>query len=286
MMLESLSLRVLFSAEGWTTVEIADPTAYGDGAGVTIPVAVELHPLTSDSRLSERVLQLGGTTANDTFHLSLTQRFAPIQGIKNYIAFGYAGEVAATALDDPKLNASFGDPNQWQHDINEWFQLTSRNGNVSVLTGTYGNNAFFTDYGAIERITADTGAGADTISIDPQIKTKTQLVGGRGDDVLVGGGGYALLSGGDGSDKLYARGSSSDLYGGANSDLLVGGTGIDRLYGGGGNDRLNGGPTVTTLARITGQSNIAAGDLLSGGKGNDRALRDIADTLVSIEGFL
>ncbi|MDK9698497.1 MAG: calcium-binding protein, partial [Siculibacillus sp.] len=67
----------------------------------------------------------------------------------------------------------------------------------------------------IERLSADTGAGALTLTGNDLVNT---------------------IYGGDGGDTLVGAGGADSLFGNAGTDRLVGGAGIDRLYGGAGGD--------------------------------------------------
>ena len=112
-----------------------------------------------------------------------------------------------------------------------------------------------------------------------------QLFGHGGTDVLYGGDGNDLVSGGDhqdylfggdgndfllgahGNDFMWGEGGDDRLYGGVDSDVLFGGDGEDVLNGSGGVDVIFGGANSDIIA---GGDNIAAGDTLSGGGGDDR----------------
>jgi hypothetical protein len=272
-LIELLPARILFDGAGWTTFEIGDPTQVDGFRYVSIPVTMEIQPLARDPRLGQRVLKLAGTPEADAFHLSMTTR--PIQDFpkENHVSFSFEGRVFSAAEDLLALPPEHK-PHGWRNMLDMWFDMYSHNNEEAVITGTYLNTRFYLPW-QTDLIIADTGGGDDLIDIDPAIKIKTVIAAGRGDDTVFGGGGYAYISGGDGADKLYARGTSSDLFGNAGSDQLVGGWGIDRLNGGGGNDRLSGGALPF----------FAKEDLIVGGQGVDRAVRDDGDQFESIESF-
>jgi len=70
--------------------------------------------------------------------------------------------------------------------------------------------------GALLAVTADAGAGNDTITGAEETDT---FLGGTGDDTLTGGNGADLLDGQEGDDTLRARDGQSDLLrGGAGTD--------------------------------------------------------------------
>ena len=91
------------------------------------------------------------------------------------------------------------------------------------------------------------------------------LFGGNGDDRLFGGGGKDVLDGGANDDELFGQGGSDSLIGGSGNDLLSGGGGSDTLDGGDGDDELFGGGKADTLIGSLGD------DLLDGEKGTDVA---------------
>ena len=70
--------------------------------------------------------------------------------------------------------------------------------------------------GALLAVTADAGAGNDTLTGAEETDT---FSGGSGNDTLTGGNGPDLLDGNDGDDALFARDGQSDLLrGGAGTD--------------------------------------------------------------------
>jgi cyclophilin family peptidyl-prolyl cis-trans isomerase len=79
------------------------------------------------------------------------------------------------------------------------------------------------------RIIVFGGAGNDSITVDPRIKTSVELHGDAGNDSLTGGGGNDILLGGASNDLLN---------GGAGRDVLVGDAGLDKLTGAAGDDML------------------------------------------------
>ncbi|OWV75009.1 hypothetical protein ATY76_24695 [Rhizobium sp. R339] len=88
-----------------------------------------------------------------------------------------------------------------------------------------------------------------------------------------------LLMGMSGSDQIRAGTGNDYLYGGTLDDTLIGGIGADKLYGNADNDILIGGnwsqPSSLETLDLTADHrewNDHAGDILSGGKGNDTYL--------------
>ncbi len=78
------------------------------------------------------------------------------------------------------------------------------------------------------RIRVDGRGGADRLEVSPFAKAKTsELVGGRGADVLIGGKRSDRLEGNGGNDHLVGRAGDDTLLGGRGKDLARGGTGKD-----------------------------------------------------------
>lgn len=95
--------------------------------------------------------------------------------------------------------------------------------------------------------------------------------GADGDDTLSGGNGEDTLHGEDGNDTLYGGADDDLLYGGAGSDTLEGGKGSDVLYGGLDDDDFL----------------LGAGDVATGGHGDDVFIIDTTDTdgtVITIDG--
>ena len=154
--------------------------------------------------------------------------------------------------------------------------------------GTFKLNQF-------SRVLVDAGAGDDRVEMPGLLTKAAQLSGGDGNDVLIGGKGKDVLLGGNGNDHLV---------GGFGNDMLFGGAGADLLDGGGANDLLvasaatfesdagallrlslakNSPKTYLKLARkgavpslVTGVTDDAAADALTGGIGNDWFVADAA----------
>lgn len=98
--------------------------------------------------------------------------------------------------------------------------------------------------------------------------------GGAGDDSLDGGANEssaATLNGGDGNDELHAAQCCSTLSGDAGHDNLFGGRGYDELNGGAGDDQLFGGDEQDYQGPAEGDSLDGGGghDELHGGHGDD-----------------
>jgi Ca2+-binding RTX toxin-like protein len=158
---------------------------------------------------------------------------------------------------------------------------------VDAYSGGAGDDMFVTyESPAPERDTVACGEGFDTVDADKldQVDPDCEIVarasrilltnkadrytlfrsglsvyGRRGNDVITGAA-YDRIDGGRGNDRLNA---------GDGNDVLTGGRGRDKLFGATGNDRL--------LARD------GERDLVSCGKGKDRATVDRKDQLLSCE---
>jgi Ca2+-binding RTX toxin-like protein len=126
------------------------------------------------------------------------------------------------------------------------------------------------------------------------------LLGGAGNDTLRGGRGADWIQGDSGADMLIGGSGPDAVFGGRQGDTLRGNRGRDRLFGRAGADRLGGGPRGDYLSgglgrdRMFGRSGrdkllsrdyLRRRDLVSGGRGFDRARVDAKDVLRSIESF-
>jgi hypothetical protein len=118
-----------------------------------------------------------------------------------------------------------------------------------------------------------------------------RLLGAAGKDVLAGGGGEDRLGGGDGGDLLFGGSGGDRLAGGSGNDRLHGGNGRDRLRGGPGGDRLLDGRGSDRLRGNAGNDALIASlyrrdrDLVSGGRGRDKASVNKRDRVRSVERF-
>lgn len=73
------------------------------------------------------------------------------------------------------------------------------------------------------------------------LKTRTDIIGSIGPDVLIGSPRADQIDGGAGNDRLYGLGGDDLIHGGVGNDSLFGGSGNDRLHGNRGDDTLTGG---------------------------------------------
>jgi len=123
------------------------------------------------------------------------------------------------------------------------------------------------------------GAGDDTItvSIPGNIRIKTVINGGGGNDVLAAGDGNDTLIGGPGNDALNGGQGNDTLRGGTGTDSLVGGLGNDTLFGESGRDTLRGGAGRNFL---DGGAGI---DVFYGTKGVDRVRLAVGERLIGSE---
>ncbi|HZO60200.1 MAG TPA: hypothetical protein VFB51_10950 [Solirubrobacterales bacterium] len=126
------------------------------------------------------------------------------------------------------------------------------------------------------------------------------LCGLGGNDRLEGNGGNDLLRGGDGNDRLAGGGGRDRLEGGRGKDVLRGGRGRDLLRGGGGNDVLRGQGGADRLFGDGGRNRVFGNggndyidvsrngtrDLVSGGRGRDRARVQSRDRVRGVERLL
>jgi Ca2+-binding RTX toxin-like protein len=131
-------------------------------------------------------------------------------------------------------------------------------GNNDVLSGGYGNDHQYGDYGVVEGNGKSIVQGNDVLNggagKDVQFGNggNDVLNGGLGDDQQIGGAGNDVLYGGDGSDRqngwlllllpMVCFGADCALFaaliGGSGDDVLHGGLGEDYQNGGRGNDKV------------------------------------------------
>jgi Ca2+-binding RTX toxin-like protein len=112
-------------------------------------------------------------------------------------------------------------------------------------------------------IRVNSRAGNDVIQFAADIRNKTIIHAGDGDDSITGGAGR---------DRIYAEAGNDWLHGGNGHDVLFGGEGTDLIYGGNGNDTLFGGAGNDTLQGNSNDDSLFGEDGLDellGGAGND-----------------
>ena len=142
------------------------------------------------------------------------------------------------------------------------------------LFGYAGNDTFSEGSAANGSDLLTGGSGTDTATYASRASAVTLSLNGLYDDGASGeadrvGSDVENLVGGKGADRITGNSAVNVLSGGPGNDTLTGGTGKDKLYGLDGND---------TFQTVDGYV-----DALSGGNGTDRAHRDSADTVTSVE---
>lgn len=105
-----------------------------------------------------------------------------------------------------------------------------------------------------------------------------QLDGTRKRDRIKGTDGGETINARGGRDRVTARGGNDCVRGRGGSDKLKGQSGDDKLSGGAGRDRLTGGAGRDTL-----KARGRGGDLVSCGKGRDKAIVDRRDRVRGCE---
>ena len=129
---------------------------------------------------------------------------------------------------------------------------------VGAVTNVEGNNVF-----NVEVMTADLGAGADTLAYASATAGVTVNLATGTATGFTSIANIENVSSGGGSDTLTGNGAANVLSGGGAADTIVGGAGNDTLIGGGGADTLNGGADNDT---IDGGGGV---DAMTGSLGND-----------------
>jgi hypothetical protein len=110
-----------------------------------------------------------------------------------------------------------------QRDIDQYNAAVAKYENTVMtrirVAGMY--DAYLLPGDAPVKISIDSGAGDDVISIAPNVQMKTTIAGGKGSDTIISGKQKSYLSGGAGDDRLVSRSKKGGtLDGGAGSDLL------------------------------------------------------------------
>lgn len=135
--------------------------------------------------------------------------------------------------------------------------------------------------------------GRDAISV-ANLKIKTTLLGGRGNDVIVGGQLDDVIFGGAGIDVLTGGAGDDFLMGGAGSDILFGGAGDDILAGGSPDCRVSLDSlreisslwsserrlSDATIASVDAMFADAERDVLNGSSGLDWYLNSLGDGII------
>jgi Ca2+-binding RTX toxin-like protein len=73
----------------------------------------------------------------------------------------------------------------------------------------------------VSRLLIDTGAGDDSVTVDPGVGIPSLVAGGAGDDTLSAGGGDDVLWGGPGRDSLRGGAGRDRFFGGAGDDTAL-----------------------------------------------------------------
>lgn len=97
-----------------------------------------------------------------------------------------------------------------------------------------------------QELAIDTHGGDDTVIIDDDVKLRTRVEGGDGDDRIQAGGGRSRLFGGRGNDALVLGSGLGYAAGGEGDDTIIGGSGNGVMYGNKGNDLLIAGSGLAT----------------------------------------
>jgi Ca2+-binding RTX toxin-like protein len=166
-----------------------------------------------------------------------------------------------------------------QNNQSEAFRVTQSGSSFSVSAFDVTQTK---DFGAINQLVADGGAGDNVIDLNPQrvdgdgktlppapVTVAAKLTGGEGDDVLRSATGNDELAGESGFDNLDGGSGNDTLRGGDDDDYLIGGSGADLLDGGKGFDVASY-ETAANAIFINLETSVFTGDAAG-------------DTLVSIE---
>lgn len=209
---------------GSFTLPSTPPTGFGAGGTYTLGTIVDATNVVSESNennnknqpgidvkplvfldwayLANSVLNVSGTTANDTIKLELSGKNIKVT----------RGKLSKT------------------------FPLKSIS-SIIVDAGN-GNDSVTVDSKITLLSTIQGGAGKDTLLGG---SGNDEIHGGAGNDSIRGGKGNDIIHGDDGNDTLFGEAGLDSLYGGAGNDSIDGGTQNDLINGGAGKDTLLGG---------------------------------------------
>jgi Ca2+-binding RTX toxin-like protein len=274
--------------------QVDTPAGSGKTGEVTCPVS-GVQKVTFDMRDSDDSLTILPSTVTAP---PLDVRGGDGTDLVSYLSFG-AG--VSVSLDDAANDGPAGRSDLIHTDV----ENVNGSAAADVLTGDAAPNRFFGAAGADtysgdagddrfdttepptpERDTVACGAGTDIVDAD-----KLDVVGADCEVVAVAS--RVLLT--NGADRFTAFRSGLSVFGrrgndvitGAFQDRMDGGRGRDRLNGGDGVDVLTGGPGRDRLFGGTGNDVLRARDgerdLVSCGKGKDRATVDRKDAVLSCE---
>lgn len=136
--------------------------------------------------------------------------------------------------------------------------LCTMRGGDDIFYGNGGND-IFSSYGALDR-------------------TRLELNGGIGNDILLGGNANDRIDGKDGNDTIIGWNGNDNLFGQGQNDFISGGDGDDNIEGGSGTDTLNGGRDDDDIDGGPGEDTLFGehgNDGLYGKGGDDRLLGGI-----------
>ncbi|NEO42873.1 MAG: calcium-binding protein [Moorea sp. SIO4A3] len=117
---------------------------------------------------------------------------------------------------------------------------------------------------------------------------RSQIFGGRSNDILVSRATSTTFNGGNGSDILTSTSGNNSFSGGESDDILVGGIGNDTLDGGEGNDIIAGLSGDDSISGGLGDDTLTGGGISVSQDGNSTTIKVIdtsgIDTLSGGEG--
>ncbi len=131
-----------------------------------------------------------------------------------------------------------------------------------------------------QQLTVRSGAGDDTISVDPSVTVNLIIEAGDGADTVKGGSGNDRIDGGGGNDTITTGSGFGYVFAGAGDDSITAGSGPNTLYGGDGVDTITGGAGTDYIEGGKGNDIIASGggkNVVSGGLGDDAVTAAASD---------
>ncbi|MGH8032580.1 MAG: M91 family zinc metallopeptidase [Luteimonas sp.] len=131
-----------------------------------------------------------------------------------------------------------------------------------------------------QQLTIRSGAGDDSIAVDPSVTINLIIEAGDGADTVQGGSGNDRIDGGAGNDRITTGSGFGYVFGGSGDDTIRAGNGTNTLYGGDGVDTINGGNGNDYIEGGKGNDVINSGggrNVVSGGLGDDTIAAAVSD---------
>ncbi len=200
--------------------------------------------LATDDDNATNILEIDGTTGNDTILISQTG--AGYAGGAGLLLVNYDGRlITAKWRSNPTADNPTGVP------LIQQFEVDGEEGNDRIEFLTTAQAQAMYDTPQSQKLYGFEDKGASAVDVSQLSARSTDWVsvidGGPGDDTIQGTAGNDLIDGGPGSDVLYGMAGDDQLWGDEENsttptddyDILYGGAGDDDLIGGSGRNQLS-----------------------------------------------